>query len=110
MSHPKGLNKAKNLADQLLMADLGEISKKRRYRYSYQDKAVLIQKYQESMEADPENCSMKKFAIEANISKSMLCRWLKMKDEIFRKSAIEQGLPPPPCFAEIKLEDPLEFE
>merc|ERR1712110_1380330 len=83
--------------DLQMMMELGEFSsnspKKSRIRYSYQDKANLIQSYQEMMEVDPENCSMKKFAIEANISKSMLFRWIKNKDEIFRKCAIEQGLP-----------------
>ena len=92
-----------NFVDQMVM-DFGESPKKRRFRYSYQDKAALIQKYQESMEADPENCSMKKFASEANISKSMIFRWLKNKEEIFRKCAIEQGLPPPLELGLIKAE------
>ena len=76
----------------------GEISKKRRYRYSYQDKANIIQKYLEALNAD-ENLSMSVFADEANISKSMLYKWLKDKETIFRKSELET----------MKSEDPLSF-
>ena len=77
----------------------GEISKKKRYRYSYQDKANIIQKYLEALNAD-ENLSMSVFADEANISKSMLSRWIKDQANIFRKSSIEA----------FKAEDPLSFQ
>ena len=43
---------------------------------------------------------MSVFADEANISKSMLSRWIKDQANIFRKSSIEA----------FKAEDPLSFQ
>ena len=82
-----------------MMVEDGEISKKKRYRYSYQDKANIIQKYLEALNSDPLT-SMSIFAKEANIANSMLCRWIKDQANIFRKSELET----------LKSEDPLLFQ
>ena len=89
-----------SLSDQLVVDLLpGDISSKRsRYRYSYHDKANIIQKYLEALNSDSQ-LSMSIFAKEANISKSMLYKWLKDKETIFRKSELET----------MKSEDPLSF-
>ena len=61
-----------------------ETPKKTRKFYTYQEKADIIQKYLEAKNQDA-SLGLQKFAESEHMHASMLLRWLRDKDNIYRK-------------------------
>ena len=61
-----------------------ETPKKTRKQYTYQEKTDIIHKYLEAKNQDP-SLRLQKFAESEHMHASMLFRWLRDKDNIYKK-------------------------